>query len=53
VLQAQQQLNYALADSGTVGSAATDKITAAMAKLTPEAQAFVLAIRRWRPRSTR
>jgi phage-related protein len=49
VLQAQQQLNYAMADSGTVGSAATDKITAAMAKLTPEAQAFVLAIRALAP----
>jgi phage-related protein/cell wall-associated NlpC family hydrolase len=49
VLQAQLQLNQAYQDSGTVGSAAADKVSAAMAKLTPEAQAFVLAVQALKP----
>lgn len=45
VAQAQQQLVQAFADAGTVGAASTDKINAAMAKLSPQAKAFVTDVR--------
>jgi phage-related protein len=49
VAQAQQQLTAALVDAGTVGAAATDKINAAMAKLSPSAREFVTSIRGLKP----
>jgi phage-related protein len=49
VTQAQLQLSAAIQDSGTVGAAATDKINAAMAKLSPNAREFVTAIRALKP----
>jgi phage-related protein len=49
VVQAQQQLSNALADAGTVGAASSDKINAAMAKLSPSAKAFVNDVRTLSP----
>ena len=49
VMQAQLQLRQAYQDAGTVGAAASDKVAAAMAKLSPEAQQFVLAVQALKP----
>jgi phage-related protein len=49
IADAQQQLTAALANAGTVGAAATDKINAAMAKLSPSAREFVTSIRSLKP----
>lgn len=49
VAQAQQQLANALVDAGTVGAAATDKINAALQKLSPNAREFVTSVRGLKP----
>lgn len=52
VAQAQAQLSQSIADSGNAGAAATDKIHAAMAGLSPSAQEFVRTFQTLRPEFT-
>jgi len=49
VAQAQRQLTDALDNMGTVGASASDKIHAAMEKLSPSARAFVTDVRALSP----